>query len=103
MAVAENFAANLRKVVARMGGSVNGAAQAWKVPTKTLESVLKGQRVPSLDTAERLANAAGYQLWQMIASNFDPANPPVLRAVSPEEAELYARLREMAKHLPSES
>lgn len=80
MAVAENFAANLRKVVARMGGSVNGAAQAWKVPTKTLESVLKGQRVPSLDTAERLANA-----------------------VSPEEAELYARLSEMAKHLPSES
>jgi plasmid maintenance system antidote protein VapI len=103
MAVADNFAANLRKLVERMGGSVNGAAQAWKVPTKTLESVLKGQRVPSLDTAERLAKASGYELWQMIASNFDPANPPILRAVTKEEAALYDRLREMARHLPPQA
>lgn len=103
MAVADNFSANLRKVVERSGGSVHGAAQSWKAPYKTLESVLKGQRVPSLDTAERLAKAAGYDLWQMIAANFDPANPPVLRAVSPDEAALYDRLRDLARHLPSES
>ena len=103
MGVAENFAANLRKVVDRMGGSVHGTAQTWQVPVKTLESVLKAQRIPSLDTAERLAKAAGFELWQMIAANFDPANPPILRAVSPDEAALYERLREMARRLPSES
>jgi plasmid maintenance system antidote protein VapI len=103
MGVADNFAANLQKVVARLGGSVNGAATSWKVPTKTLESVLKGQRIPTLDTAERLANAAGYQLWQMISPNFDPANPPILRAVTQQEAALYERLREMARDLPTAS
>lgn len=103
MGVAENFAANLRKVVDRNGGSVHGCAQSWRVPHKTLESVLKGLRVPSLDTAERLAQAAGYELWQMIAAGFDPANPPVMRAVTPQEAALYERLREMARTLPNES
>jgi hypothetical protein len=103
MGVANNFAANLQKVVTRLGGSVNGAATSWKVPTKTLESVLKSQRIPTLDTAERLANAAGYHLWQMISPNFDPENPPILRAVTQQEAALYERLREIARDLPAAS
>ena len=101
MGVAENFSANLQKLVTAHGGSVNGAATAWKVPTKTLESVLKAQRIPTLDTAERLANAAGYPLWQLITEDFDPSNPPVIRAVTAKEAALYERLKALARDLPN--
>jgi hypothetical protein len=100
MGAADNFAANLQKLVALHGGSVNGAATSWKVPTKTLESVLKAQRIPTLDTAERLASAAGYSLWQLLAADFDPSNPPVLRAVTAKEAALYERLKALARELP---
>ena len=101
MGAAENFSTNLQKLVTAHGGSVNGAATAWKVPTKTLESVLKGQRIPTLDTAERLASAAGYPLWQLISSDFDPSNPPVLRSITAKEAALYERLKALAKELPN--
>jgi transcriptional regulator with XRE-family HTH domain len=101
MGAANNFSANLQNLVTAHGGSVNGAATAWKVPTKTLESVLKGQRIPTLDTAERLANAAGYPLWQLISSDFDPSNPPVLRSITAKEAALYERLKALAKELPN--
>ena len=100
MGAADNFAANLQKLVALHGGSVNGAATSWKVPTKTLESVLKAQRIPTLDTAERLASAAGYRLWQLLDGDFDPSNPPVLRAVTAKEAALYERLKALARELP---
>jgi transcriptional regulator with XRE-family HTH domain len=99
MGAANNFSANLQKLVTAHGGSVNGAATAWKVPTKTLESVLKGQRIPTLDTAERLASVAGYPLWQLISSDFDPTNPPVIRSVTAKEAALYERLKALAKDL----
>ena len=101
MGAANNFSANLQKLVTANGVSVNGAATAWKVPVKTLESVLKGQRIPTLDTAERLANAAGYPLWQLITENFDPTNPPVIRSVTAKEAALYERLKALARDLPN--
>jgi plasmid maintenance system antidote protein VapI len=101
MPAAEYFAANLRAVIDHAGLSVNGAAHRWKVPTKTLEAILKRQRTPSLDTAENIAAAAGYDLWQMIGQSFDPSNPPVLRAMSKAEADLYERMRELAKQLPN--
>lgn len=99
--MADYFASNVRKVIDHEGLSVNGAATRWRVPVKTLEAIIKRQRTPTLDTADTLARAAGFALWQMIAADFDPANPPVLRAMSKSEAELYERMRELAKSLPS--
>jgi plasmid maintenance system antidote protein VapI len=100
MTVADHFAANVRRVIEHEGLSVNGAATRWRVPVKTLEAIIKRQRTPTLETADALARAAGFALWQMIAANFDPANPPVLRAMSQAEAELYERMRELARSLP---
>jgi plasmid maintenance system antidote protein VapI len=100
MSVADHFAASLRRVLEHGQMTVNGAAKKWVVPVKTLESIVKRTRTPTLDTAELLARKAGFELWQMISANFDPANPPVLKAVSPAESELYERMRELARSLP---
>lgn len=87
------FAANLQKVLTHQGRATNAAAVAWRVPQKTLESYLKQTRVPSIDTAHAVAEAAGYHLWQMLQEHFDPANPPVMQPVSPEEKRFHEELR----------
>ena len=101
MAASENFSANIARIIERRGLTINGAARSWKVPTKTLEAIVKRWRTPSLETAERIADAAGYHLWQLLAFDFDPDNPPVLRAVSGVEAELYEKLKLLARQVPT--
>lgn len=103
MNIADVFSANVRRVIDHERLSVNGAAARWRVPVKTLEAIIKRQRTPGLDTAEAISKAAGFELWQMIAANFDPADPPVLRAISRAEAELYERLRLLARDAQSKT
>jgi plasmid maintenance system antidote protein VapI len=100
MSIADHFAASVRRVIDHERLSVNGAATRWRVPVKTLEAIIKRTRTPTLDTADTIARAAGFALWQMLAADFDPANPPVLRAMSQAEADLYERMRELARTLP---
>lgn len=95
MSVKGIFAANVQRALDQARMSVNGAARAWKVPQKTLESVVKGSRCPSLETAQAIAKGAGYDLWQMLAADFDPSNPPVMQPMSPAEREFYRRVKEL--------
>jgi len=94
------FSANLIKVLEHQTLTVNAAANAWKVPQKTLESFVKKGRVPSIDTADRVAEAAGYQLWQMLQAHFDPGNPPLMQPVTPEEEAFHAALKALIKKHP---
>lgn len=89
----EIFSANLIKVLEHETLSVNAAATLWKLPQKTLESLVKRDRVPSVDTAHRVAEAAGFQLWQMLQAEFDPGNPPLMQPVTPEEKIFHAELK----------
>lgn len=47
----------------------------------------------TLDTLTKLAEAFDLQPWQLLVPDLDPKNFPVLRNLSPQEAELYDRLR----------
>jgi plasmid maintenance system antidote protein VapI len=94
------FSANLSKILAHQTLSVNAAANAWKIPQKTLESFVKKGRVPSIDTADRVAEAAGYHLWQMLQEHFDPSNPPVMQPVTPEEKAFHVALKALIKTHP---
>ena len=47
----------------------------------------------TLDTLTKLADAFDLQPWQLLVPGLDPKNFPVLRNLSPQEAELYDRLR----------
>ena len=63
----------------------------------TFESIIKLERCPSLDTAESIAKSSGYELWQMLAPNFHPMNPPLVRDMSNDEIAFYARLADLVK------
>lgn len=101
MDVAAVFSANVGRAIAHQGLNIHSAARAWSVKHKTLEAVVKRLRVPTLTTAQEIAKGAGYTLWQLLSPDFDPANPPVMRIVTPAEAEFYDRLKQMAATLPS--
>lgn len=101
MTIKAVFARNVQSVLTATDLSVNGAAKRWKVAQKTLESVVKGSRCPSLETAQSIAKGAGYELWQMLASDFDPTNPPIMQPMSPAEVEFYRRLKDLMASTPS--
>jgi transcriptional regulator with XRE-family HTH domain len=67
--------------------------QGWaRVGKSTIHRILKGSTPPALDTLEAIARAYDLQVWQLLAPNLDPTNPPVIPLTETEEA-LYRRMR----------
>lgn len=64
---------------ALQGRSINGAAQDWGVPQKTLDRYAKGERMPDYQTALIIATEAG----------IDPGE--VMRICAAEEAKKKPR------------
>ena len=91
------FVMNLKKLYESKGWSRTQASREWKIPYRTFESIIKLERCPSLDTAESIAKSSGYELWQMLAPNFNPMNPPLVRDMSNDEIAFYARLADLVK------
>lgn len=52
-----------------------------------------------IETIERLAKAFELQGWQLLVAGMDPRNPPVLQPLSPQERQLYDRLRGIAQDI----
>jgi transcriptional regulator with XRE-family HTH domain len=66
-----------------------------KVAQATIGRILRDSGENArIETDEALAKAYGLDAWQLMVPGMDPANPPVLRSASKEEAELYDRLRD---------
>lgn len=74
------FVANLKMLVG--GETVNSVARRWRIPQKTLDALVRGDRKdPKLSTVEAVAAAVGYKPWQLIADRLDPARPPTLNSI----------------------
>jgi transcriptional regulator with XRE-family HTH domain len=69
------------------------AARYCKVSQQQMDRILKGQRV-RVDTLEKLARGYGLEPYQMLIPGLNPADPQVLRSLSPEEQKLYKALQE---------
>lgn len=65
----------------------------------TIGRILTQQTSARIDTVDRLAKAYALCGWQLLVPGLDPANPPTLRAMGPEEQALYDRLRQAAQDL----
>lgn len=59
----------------------------------------RGELSPRLDILDKLAKAMGYEGWQLMQENFDPANPPA-RVLSTTEATWHAKVEELYRKLP---
>jgi transcriptional regulator with XRE-family HTH domain len=69
------------------------------IPQRTISRIKRGEVSPTLNSIDGLAKAFGLLPWQLLVPEMDPRNPPLLRAASQEEKELYDRLLAAAEQL----
>ena len=69
------------------------------VDPSTIGRIRTQKNAPDIETLEAICNALGVSVWQALVPEMDPANPPVLQNATPEERELYDRLRAAAEML----
>jgi transcriptional regulator with XRE-family HTH domain len=93
------LAKNLKALMAH--GDLNQTALGKKagVAISTIGRILVEKHAPDIDTLSQIAQALGVTAWQIMVPRLDPSNPPVLQNASPEERELYERLRAAAEVL----
>lgn len=54
---------------------------------------------PQLNVLDKIAKSMGYEAWQLLLDNFDPAQP-FTRALTPEEAKFYNTIDEAYRNRP---
>lgn len=65
------------------------------VGVATLSRIITCKTAATLDTVARLADAFGLEPWQLLVPNLNVNNPQMLQVSSPEEVQLWGRLREV--------
>lgn len=73
--------------------TVAKVAKASHVGNGTIQRIKTAEVACAIDTLHAIARAFELEAWQLMVPGIDPRNPPVLRQLSPEEAELYHRLQ----------
>ncbi len=93
------LAKNLKALMGH--GDLNQTALGKKagVAVSTIGRILAAKHAPDIETLASIAHALGVTTWQIMVPRLDPTNPPVLQNASPEERELYDRLRAAAELL----
>lgn len=69
------------------------------IDQKTVSRILKAEVSVQIDTVQAIALAFGVEPYQLLIPGLDARNPQVLRALSPEEENLYRAL-ELARRGP---
>lgn len=67
MPATETYRERLAATIAAKFGSNLQFLKASGIHPSTLYNYLEGRRTPTLDMAERLANEAGVELWELLA------------------------------------
>ena len=92
-------AANVRALIAYHQQSINAFCRSRGLVQTTVNRLVSGKMNPTATVIADIANAVGLQPWQLLVPDLDPRNPPVLRTISPAEADLYRKLAEALQNL----
>ena len=83
---------NLRRIAVYRCLSDADAAKMLGVKTFVWKRILAADHAMTLKTLDRLARVFGYEPYQLVIPDLDPANPQVLRILSAVEQRLYEAL-----------
>lgn len=101
-------AANVKAARAAKGWTRADLARASHVAENTVKNIeepeqrapnARGSASPRLDNLDKLANAMGYPTWQLLAENFNPADPLARQPVSERERVVYSQIRRAYQQL----
>ena len=101
-------ASNLRRAyVAKGNPSLRALAAQAGVSTSSVRYALnpdlrnpthKGSAAPNLDVIDKLAQALGYEAWQIMSGDLDPDNP-ISKTLTKREAVIYEKIQSALKDL----
>jgi len=75
-------------------------ARGYVIDQGTISRIERAKLTPSLDVLEALAAGLEIEPWQLLITNLNPRNPPILKgAGGTTEKELWKRLQDAAKQL----
>lgn len=93
------LAQNLKALMGREDLSQAGLGKKSGIAQSTIGRILAEKHAPDIDTLDAIAKTFHLNAWQMMVPNLDPSNPPLLQNASPQERELYERLKAAAELL----
>ena len=93
--------ASVRALMIREHGkeNINQFHKRTGVPLATIGRIKEQGTSVGLEIIDKIAACYGLAGWQLLVPGFDPAAPPVLRAVKNGEAVLYEKLLTAARDL----
>lgn len=89
-------APSFRSLAAKAGLAPNTVRAVFK-PAERAPSQ-RGDVSPRMDVVEKLAEAMGYQAWQLMQEGFEPQDPPT-RVLNKREADFYRRIEDAYRGL----
>ena len=88
------LAVNLRRLIAKDGGSVRAWALARELDVRLIDRLSKGQHAVTLDKLDEIAAACGLKPWHLLVEGMDPASPPE-KPISADDQALISKLRRL--------
>jgi hypothetical protein len=67
------------------------------VTLSSAQRIIDGTTGATLDTLEQLALALHVSVYQLVAPDIDPQNPPIIQGATEAERRLYAQWRRLAR------
>lgn len=81
--------------------NLNRLSEECGIGLATAQRLKQRQTSVGIDIIEKIAERFALQPWQILVPGFDATNTPTLLPVSPQERQLYERLRAVVKDLPT--
>ena len=88
------LAANLRRLIAKDGGSVRAWALSRELDVRLIDRLSKGQHAVTLDKLDDIAAACGLKPWHLLVEGLDPASPPD-QPISADDLAMITKLRRL--------
>jgi transcriptional regulator with XRE-family HTH domain len=99
MNLKEIISKNLKALRNKSELSQEEYAAKFSMAQRAYGRVENGENWPHLETLEKIALYNGLEVWQLLISNLDISNPPMLAKDSAKQKEFYDRIKEAAKEL----
>lgn len=92
-AAREILAANLNALMAHQGHANRSLAMKIGIGEGTIQRARRAQSGVTLDNIEAIARYYGLEVWQLLTPDLEPNNRPELAFPTPEERDLYQRVK----------
>jgi len=89
--------ANVKALVQTRDKDFDAACKRLGMKETQLKRVIAGKHAVTMTTVQRIAESYDVEPYQLLVPGLDAKNPQVLRALSPEEENLYKALEAARK------